>query len=1093
VPLLRCVGCTFITLAILSSSEASAQNASLEVKKNATVRVWSARKSLVAQRGWINELRADTLMLKYPRTDVLADEGWNTVELAARDVDSMQVFVDGNWIPVPMPLDLSLAAQEAAERARVAIQQLPVTRSSAITGTVLDNGKPVEAATVHAERSDKSVARDALTDARGMFRLAPLTAGVYTVTVRRVGYRGAELPGVRVAEAHTLNLSVSLTQAPRQLSTIQVVTSPVQIDATTPELTMRLDREFTELLPSARDASSLIALVPGARKDQLWGGAPGVSNDYQLDGVSMNHPGQGGDFLSLSVDWIEALDIRGLGAGAEHGNFQGGIINAITKTGTNTRRVAMRTNYESAGLTASNLNANEQGVEQAGRREVSGEALGPLAADKLFYFVGGQFVSRDLRSPNLTTTAAHDFQLVREEHVDARGLAKLTWLPALGQRVDVLLGTSTANADHAGINGVDDPTATSRVRQPTTFYELTWNNSISPSNLIDVRLAGFSSRTSTTGYEGPRVPGVQALQLGRMPTFQNAAFDERREPSSIGGSLEWHTTHRVLGVEHQLVLGTDVSRGRWRDYRTRNGGVTWRPYTFNVTNFNALDANTWQTTGSDWGGEIRLDSDVASEAAFLQNYISIGTRLTVTPGLRYGHWTGYVRPQCVSLVTPCYRFDAAHAEGYDPRIGLVWDVTGHNTFVMKAHWGRYHQGMFSLFFDRTQGANVYSNSRFYYAAPKLTSPRISYTPAQRDAPGSGFSPFFDETILDESGRVENYRQPYVDQSVLGFEKSFGTSLKAEVLYTHRRNGDIVGLIDRNRATNYSPVYNTSVDQRLVNGRVLDAKGNRLVLPVLYVSNKDLYDVLHSCGDNHTSACGGKIAGYAASDILPWNPDVVLTTVPQAARHYDQFTTMIRAYRPIWRGEGSVTMARLRGNVPGVTGYGTTGSRFSAGPFVRPNEAINFEGVLPDALELEGKVWLTMRLPHSLQGGVLYTHTLGERFTPSFEFNGRYVYTDSLRVILPGDLFKRILGQTVLVEPRGSRQYASRDVVDLHLEWRLPRRATVAFDVFNVFGSDALTLINTNIGDQDPADLTSVFGAARLRVSPRTLRVGLRID
>jgi hypothetical protein len=1092
VPLLRCISCVSIAFAILSSSEASGQNASLEVKKNAKVRVWSARKALVAQGGWINGLRADTLVLKYPRSDVLAEEAWKTVELAAQDVDSMQVSVDGNWTPVPMPLDLNPAAQEAAELLRAAMRQ-PSTRSSAITGTVLDNGKPVEAATVHAERSDKSVARDALTDARGMFRLAPLTAGVYTVTVRRVGYRGAELPGVRVAEAHTLNLSVSLTQAPRQLSTIQVVTSPVQIDATTPALTMRLDREFTELLPSARDASSLIALVPGARKDQLWGGAPGVSNDYQLDGVSMNHPGQGGDFLSLSVDWIEALDIRGLGAGAEHGNFQGGIINAITKTGSNTRRVAMRTNYESAGLTASNVNANEQGVEQAGRREVSGEALGPLAADKLFYFVGGQFVSRDLRSPNLTTTAAHDFQLVREEHVDARGLAKVTWLPALGQRMDLLTGFSSANVNHAGINGVDDSTSTLRVRQPTTFYELTWTNASSTQNVIDVRVAGFTSLSSNTGYQGPNVPAVQALQLGRMPTYQNSAFDERREPSSIGGSVQWRTTHSVGGAEHELVLGADVSRGRWRDYRTRNGGMTWRPYTFNLPTFNPFDAKTWLTTGSDWGGDIRLDSDVASEAAFVQDYISVGARLTVAPGLRYSHWTGYDRPQCTTPATPCYRFDAVHAEGYDPRIGVVWDITGRNTFAMKAHWGRYHQGMFSLFFDRAQGANVYSNSRFYYSSPPLTDARRTYTTTQRDAPGSGFPATFDENILNESGRVENYRQPYVDQSVIGFEKSFGSTWKAEVLYTHRRNGDIVGLKDKSLWRNYSPIRGVIVDHRLIAGQVLDANNEPLVLPVMYVGNNDLLYVLNLI--KHSRFPGGSIAGYdtGAIKLLSWNPDVVLTSVPEARRRYDQITLMLRSYHSWWRGEGSLTGARLKGNVPGVTGYGTTGSRFSAGPFVRANEAINSEGFLPDALEMEGKLWLTARLPHSMQGGILYTHTLGERFTPAFTILGRYVYEDFTLNQLPDELLRQVLGQTILVEPRGARQFASRDVIDAHLEWRTPRRASIVVDLFNVLGADALTSINTNIGDQEPSDPTSKFGAARLRVAPRTLRVGLRID
>ena len=962
---------------------------------------------------------------------------------------------------------------------------------SAITGTVVENGAPVASATVSAARLDKSVAREAMTDADGRFRLAPLSSGFYTVTVRKVGYRAAAQVAVRVPDGQTVSLSVSLTRAPRQLSTIQIVGSPTSVDASTAEMSLRLDREFTELLPTARDASSLIALVPGARKDQLWGGAPGVSNDYQLDGVSMNHPGLGGDFLSLSVDWIEALDVRGLGAGAEHGNFQGGIINAITKTGTNDRHTAFRVNYESARLTATNLNANEQGVEQAGRREVSGEFLGPIARDKLFYFAGAQLVRRDFRSPNLLTPAPHDFQAVREDHLDARGVGKLTWLPAVGQRVDALLGVSGANADNAGINGIDDPTATVSVRQPTLFYELGWTSSASPRNAITVRVAGYNSHESRLGYEGPAVPGIQLLQPGRLPMLQNAAFDERQHASTVSGTVEWRTTQSALGSRHELVLGADASRGRWRDSRTRNGGVTWRPYSFGNPSFDPFNAATWATPASDWGGDIHLDSDVANEALFAQDYIALGTRLTLTPGLRYGGWSGDLRPWCTTGA--CDRFNAVRARGFDPRIGAVWDVSGRNTFAVKAHWGRYHQGMSSLFFDRARGGKVYSNHRLYYTAPPLTDGRTAFTTTQRDAPGSGFSTYFGEEILDETGRVENYKQPYVDQSMLGLEKSLGHSWKTELVYTHRRNRDIVGLIDRNRTTNYSPVYNARVDDQYVVGRTLDANGKRLVLPVVYVSNKDLKDELLACAGTFNPSCPSTIGGYTLADALPWNPDFVLTTVPEAKRRYDQLTVLLRTYQARWRGEASVTTARLRGNVPGVAGFGTTGTRFSAGPYAHPNEAINDDGPLPDALELEGKVWLSFRLPAALQGGLLFTHTLGERFTPGFQFGGRYVYADSLDGILPAPVFRSLLGQTLFVEPRGSRHYASRDVVDLHLEWRSPKIATLTLDLFNALGSDALTSVNTTVGNRIDADSTSYFMAARLRVPPRTLRVGLRVQ
>src|SRR5688500_10817127 len=134
---------------------------------------------------------------------------------------------------------------------------------SAITGTVIGNdNRPVDAVSVNVTRADRSITRETTTDALGSFRFASLLPGIYTVTARKVGYRSAEHVAIRVAAGQTINVVVTLTQAPRQLSTIQVVSSPTSIDASTPELSLRLDRQYTELLPSGRTASSLIALVP---------------------------------------------------------------------------------------------------------------------------------------------------------------------------------------------------------------------------------------------------------------------------------------------------------------------------------------------------------------------------------------------------------------------------------------------------------------------------------------------------------------------------------------------------------------------------------------------------------------------------------------------------------------------------------------------------------------------------------------------------------------------------------------------------------------------------------------------------------------
>jgi hypothetical protein len=87
----------------------------------------------------------------------------------------------------------------------------------------------------------------------------------------------------------------------------------------------------------------------------------------------------------------------------------------------------------------------------------------------------------------------------------------------------------------------------------------------------------------------------------------------------------------------------------------------------------------------------------------------------------------------------------------------------------------------------------------------------------------------------------------------------------------------------------------------------------------------------------------------------------------------------------------------------------------------------------------------------------------------------------------------MLGQNVFVEQRGSEHYSSRDVVDLHLERRGPNFAVLTLDLFNALGSNALTSVNTIVGNRYDADPTSYFMAPQLRVAPRTLRVGIRVD
>ncbi len=966
--------------------------------------------------------------------------------------------------------------------------------TGAVSGVVVnESGTPIAAATIRVARADGSDPHETTADTTGKFAIGSLPSGLYQVSARRIGYRAAELPSLRIVAGQTSSIRVMLTASPTQLSTVTVRTTATSIDASTTELAHRLEVEDVKMIPMGRDATDLVDLVPGARKGFVWGGAGDAANNYQLDGVSVNHPGVGGDFLAPSIDWIEALEVRGLGAGAEYGDFQGGIINAITKTGTNRWQGALHVNYIAPAFTSSNIHVFEEGAEQSWRRELSGEMRGPLIHDRLHYFITGQVIDHNLRVPDLTTPDPSDFRSTSPEFRDSRGLGKLTLLPSARDRLDGLFGYTGSNVERAGLNGIDDPQATQKVRAPTAFYSLDWTHTNLGSSL-DVRLAGFNAKESRVGYAGPNVPGIQVYTTGRQPLYQNAAFNERRDPRSISGNVTWKTRQSVFDGENRISLGGEFTRGWWRQDKTRNGGMTWFPYPDPTTHLIApFRPETWAEAGSEWGGEIHLKSKVQDAAVFLQDYFTPTAGLTFTPGLRYGQWTGWLTPADTTKA----QFLAAKYAAIEPRMGVVWDASGRNTLVFKAHWGRYHQGMNSVFFDRAAGADGYSNQRFYYGGPTVTDPKRVYTPAERDAnldPFTGFTPNFAETILNEAGRVENYKQPYIDQAVLGIEKTIGDRWKAELTYTNRINRDIVGLVDKNLANDYSVLTDVTVKQRIDFTPVYDQSGNPLVLPKVYIANDDLRAVLIALQMTRNAH---PVPGFSFADIqtLKYEPDVALTTIDNARRTFDQVSFSLRTEQRNWNGLASATATRLRGNIPGLTGFGTTGTSFSAGAGVRPNEAINYDGLLPNAPAFESKIWLSGKLAYGWQGGIFHTYSLGEYFTPTFQITPRFRFFAKDGTLLDDNLFHRALGQTILLEQRGNRKYLGRFNLDLRLEKEFSLRDVrwvATLDLFNATESDAIVQRNLTINDQISTDPTSTFAAPRLRVAPRSLQFGMRI-
>ena len=976
---------------------------------------------------------------------------------------------------------------------------------------------PVAGATVAVLHLDALIGW-AVSNDEGSAQVTGLPAGTFDVRVEALGYETRVVQGVRMEAGAVQALDVALALAPITLEGLTVRAQRVQIQRENTEFSTQVDEKAIRLLPMTHNATDLVALTPGARPGHVWGGASFQANNYRIDGLSANHPGMGGDLLKPSLAWIDRVEVRGLGAGAEYGGFQGGIIDVITKRGTNLFQGSLRSTLEHRALSGSNLIDTEIGTEVAGRMDVEGEARGPLIRDRLFYYVSGQRIVQDRRALNHLRQMEDSFAPIQEERSESKLFGKLTWTPGPAHLLEISGAYTATRADNFGITGYEAAGAAHRYTSPTWFLNGALTEILGDWGVVEARVNHFSRNERYDPYGEGDVPGIRTFSLTPPYTaFGNAPYTLRSAPSSTSASVQGTFQAHTGSLEHSLKIGGEYMRGSFLDRRIRNGGMTWLPA--NTSRFDATDPSTWTHltstwVTSHWGGEVHLDADVSNAAAYAQTALSLGPRVVFSPGIRWNEWTGWITP------TSGARFQAVQDQAWDPRVGISLDLTGDQTLVVKAHWGRYHQSLISQMFDRVAGADVFTNEEFwYYTGGDLTDPTTTFSPEERDALAlEGKFRKNGEIVLNETGPVLDYRQPYVDQWLVGFEKQVGNWMKIEALYTRRSNHHMVALVDRNRATNYTRF--TGVRAFDPAGNIVPFSGGSVYFQDLWVPNYTLRERL-LCKSKGDCPDLPPVPGLTYADTLnlTWNPDYVLTTAPDGRREFDQVQITMEIALPEWGASLSFVATNLVGNLDNVSGY-TDPESYGAGPYVRVNEGVNAYGTLENFSDREWKMSVWGTLPWDLQGGAFWTFRSGDHFSPQFRLYGLgfFHYRVETGALQEGgsteksgkELDYRLLwsleGHDVYVGPRGLPTVRGTSVLDLRLERRFRFRGRdLAFsvDAFNVFRSEAITKLNTMVNNgpdygfrvsyslfSPGIEPNQYYMAPQERVPPRSLRLGV---
>ena len=985
--------------------------------------------------------------------------------------------------------------------------------AQALAVQVRDASHAIADATVTVLRGETVVAR-APTDVSGVARLSPVPVGVLTVRVEALGYDLRTVEDVTITAGQVRALDVLLTPKALEVEGLTVETGRIQIQKENTEFSTQVEERAIQLLPVSYDAADLVALTPGARPNNIWGGANFQANSYRIDGVSANDPGMGGDLLKPNVNWIDKVEVRGLGSGAEYGGFQGGLVDVVTKRGDNRTRGFFRTTYQNDLFASTNLVKTEIGREIAQRVDTEGEVRGPFIRDRLFYYASAKRVQQNSQALNHLPWIDGEHTPFQERQAETKLFGKLTWTPTPTRLLEVSGAFTDDQADNYGITGYEDAGGTHRYTAPTALLNASYTEALGNWGTFDARLNHFSRDERLEPYGGHDVPGIRTFALSPpFTSFGNAPFTLRSHPTSTSGNAQLS----VRIPSGTLKVGAEYTRGSFLNRRIRNGGMTWMAVS--QPRFDPAVPSTWSHVGSQWiptqwGGEVHLDADVTNAAAYAQSSLSLG-RLVLTPGIRWNEWKGWLTPRSGE------RFEAVNATGWDPRVGASLDLTGDGTLVAKAHWGRYHQSLISQMFDRVGGSDVFTNEEvWYYTAGDLADPTRTFTEAQRDALAGGnvFRKLGEET-LNETGPLQDYRQPYVDQWLVGLEKQVGSWLKFVALYTRRSNHDMVALVDINRETNYTRYRNVRIFDN-TNHAVVPFSGGSVTVEELWVPNNAIVERLRCLAFADCPDALG-VPGLSYEDIpdLQWDPRFVLTTAPRAHREFGQFQLTMDISRPLWGASASFVVTDLVGNLDNVSGY-TDPSSYGAGPYVRVNEGVNAYGTLENFANREVKVSLWGTLPWDLRGGAFFTHQSGDHYSPRFRLYGLgfFHYKIHTGALLKGGgtefqgqeidyaLLYQLEGNEIFVGPRGLPTLPSRSNLDVRLE-RLFRYGghdlAVSLDLFNLFRNRSVTQLNTMVNNGPDYGFpvrysvlspgispNEYYQAPEERVPPRALRLGV---
>jgi hypothetical protein len=395
-------------------------------------------------------------------------------------------------------------------------------------------------------------ARSAETDDEGAFRFPGLFPGKFRVTATAPKLRTTVQENVRVIQNQTAEVEIVME--------VEAATEEVKIIERAPVVNLRsttlgesFDEEFLNSLPlQSRDYQGVAALTAGV-SDRDGDGNPQVrggaffSNKYTVDGFNTTDPVTRTFGQNFSFNAMANVEVSTAGMGAENSDTSGGVINIVTKSGSNRFEADTGLQYSD-----NHLQLFRDARDRGNNRFVSAHLNvgGPIKRDRLWYYVSAQGTDASFTLPYDPNFPSHPS--AHTYGVD--GITKLTWAPTPRNKLYLTGTVSPAAFNNLIQDPLTEPEAEARQFQRSEFLGLSWESLIMD-ELFLIGRVGYRQQRFDVGPQSCQwdpahctsIPAETDIVTGFDRRNYSRQQIDHRKTIEFSGKLEYLKDSRTLG------------------------------------------------------------------------------------------------------------------------------------------------------------------------------------------------------------------------------------------------------------------------------------------------------------------------------------------------------------------------------------------------------------------------------------------------------------------------------------------------------------------------------------------------------------------